>query len=62
MDRLDTIFYKRLEMIREDLNSYINTYFKTSYRKRTMNVYAHINFDDLEDELRRMEEFRKAQA
>ena len=28
----------------------------------TMNVYMHINFDDAEEELRRMEEFRKAQA
>ena len=28
----------------------------------TMNVYTHINFDDAEEELKRMEEFRKAQA
>lgn len=28
----------------------------------TMNVYTHINCDDAEEELRRMEEFRKAQA
>ena len=28
----------------------------------TMNVYTHINFDDAEEELRRMEEFKKAQA
>lgn len=28
----------------------------------TMNVYTHINFDDAEEELRRMEELRKAQA
>ena len=28
----------------------------------TMNVYTHINFDDAEEELRRMEEFMKAQA
>lgn len=28
----------------------------------TMNVYTHISFDDAEEELRRMEEFRKAQA
>ncbi len=28
----------------------------------TMNVYTHINYDDAEKELRRMEEFRKAQA
>ncbi len=28
----------------------------------TMNVYTHIGFDDAEEELRRMEEFRKAQA
>ena len=28
----------------------------------TMNVYTHINFDDAEEELSRMEEFRKAQA
>ena len=28
----------------------------------TMNVYTHINYDDAEEELRRMEEFRKAQA
>ena len=28
----------------------------------TMNVYTHINFDDAEEELRRMEEFRKARA
>lgn len=28
----------------------------------TMNVYTHINFDDAEEELRRLEEFRKAQA
>ena len=27
-----------------------------------MNVYTHIGFDDAEEELRRMEEFRKAQA
>ena len=27
----------------------------------TMNVYTHVNFDDAEEELRRMEEFRKAQ-
>ena len=28
----------------------------------TMNVYAHISFDDAEEEPKRMEEFRKAQA
>ena len=28
----------------------------------TMNVYTHINFDDAQEELRKMEEFRKAQA
>lgn len=28
----------------------------------TMNVYTHINFDDAEEELRKLEEFRKAQA
>ena len=28
----------------------------------TMNVYTHIVFDDAEEELKRMEEFRKAQA
>ena len=28
----------------------------------TMNVYTHIGFDDAEEELQRMEEFRKAQA
>lgn len=28
----------------------------------TMNVYTHINFDDAEEELKRMEEFKKAQA
>ncbi len=28
----------------------------------TMNVYTHFSFDDAEDELKRMEEFRKAQA
>lgn len=28
----------------------------------TMNVYAHINFDDAEEELKRIEEFRKAQV
>lgn len=28
----------------------------------TMNVYAHINFDDAEEELKRMEEFRKEQV
>ncbi len=28
----------------------------------TMNVYTHINFDDAEAELKRMDEFRKAQA
>ena len=28
----------------------------------TMNVYTHISFDDAEEELRRMEEFRKAQT
>ena len=28
----------------------------------TMNVYTHIGFDDAEEELRRMEDFRKAQA
>ena len=28
----------------------------------TMNVYTHIEFDDAEEELKRMEEFRKAQA
>ena len=27
-----------------------------------MNVYTHIGFDDAEEELKRMEEFRKAQA
>ncbi len=27
-----------------------------------MNVYTHIGFDDVEEELKRMEEFRKAQA
>ena len=27
----------------------------------TMNVYTHIGFDDAEEELKRMEEFRKAQ-
>ena len=28
----------------------------------TMNVYTHIGFDDAEEELKQMEEFRKAQA
>lgn len=28
----------------------------------TMNVYTHIGFDDAEEELKRMEEFRKAQV
>lgn len=28
----------------------------------TTNVYTHISFDDAEEELKRMEEFRKAQA
>jgi len=28
----------------------------------TMNVYTHIGFDDVEEELKRMEEFRKAQT
>ena len=28
----------------------------------TMNVYTHINFGDAEAELKRMDEFRKAQA
>lgn len=28
----------------------------------TMNVYTHISFDDAEEELKKMEEFRKAQA
>ena len=28
----------------------------------TMNVYTHIGFDDAEEELKRMEEFKKAQA
>ena len=28
----------------------------------TMNVYTHVRLDDAEEELRRMEEFRKAQA
>ena len=28
----------------------------------TMNVYTHIGFDDAEEELKRMEEFRRAQA
>ena len=27
----------------------------------TMNVYTHIGFDDAEEELRKMEDFRKAQ-
>jgi integrase len=28
----------------------------------TMNVYTHIGFDDAEEELKRLEDFRKAQA
>lgn len=28
----------------------------------SVNVYTHIGFDDAEEELKRMEEFRKAQA
>lgn len=28
----------------------------------TMNVYTHIGFNDAEEELKRMEDFRKAQA
>ena len=28
----------------------------------TMNVYTHIGFDDAEEELKRMEDFRKVQA
>lgn len=28
----------------------------------TMNVYTHISFDDAEEELKRLEAFRKAQA
>ena len=28
----------------------------------TMNAYAHIGFDDAEEELKRMEDFRKAQT
>ena len=32
------------------------------YISVTMNVYTHIGFDDAEEELKRMEEFRKAQT
>ena len=32
------------------------------YMSVTMNVYTHIGFDDADEELKRMEEFRKAQA
>lgn len=28
----------------------------------TMNIYAHVGLDDAEEELKRMEEFQKAQA
>ena len=35
---------------------------RTSDISVTMNVYTHIGFDDAEEELKRMEEFRKAQA
>ena len=35
---------------------------RTSDISVTMNVYTHIGFDDAEEEIKRMEEFRKAQA
>ena len=31
-------------------------------KRVSLNVYTHIVFDDAEEELKRMEEFRKAQA
>ena len=31
-------------------------------KRVSLNVYTHIGFDDAEEELKRMEEFRKAQA
>ena len=34
----------------------------TGQNMTEMNVYTHIGFDDAEEELKRMEEFRKAQA
>ena len=33
-----------------------------SYISVMMNVYTHIGFDDAEEELKRMEDFRKARA
>ena len=42
----------------KDILKRVNYYRFTGY----VNVYTHIGFDDAEEELKRMEEFRKAQA
>ena len=42
----------------KDILKRVNYYRFTGY----VNVYTHIGFDDTEAELKRMEEFRKAQA
>ena len=50
------------ETIIEETDITNSTEGATSYISVTMNVYTHIGFDDAEEELKRMEEFRKAQA
>ena len=43
-------------------HTYCSNMAKSGMNPKTMNVYTHIGFDDSEEELKRMEEFRKAQA
>ena len=50
------------ETIIEETDITNSTEGATSYISVTKNVYTHIGFDDAEEELKRMEEFRKAQA
>jgi hypothetical protein len=51
-----------VDRIKEAIDGYTGFLMGHSDISVTMNVYTHIGFDDAEEELKRMEEFRKAQA
>ena len=57
--RVDGAYFPRIAF---EANEDENIEFDSNQESVTMNVYTHIGFDDAEEELKRMEEFRKAQA
>ena len=54
--------FKPKAINREKLVAFVLPINRHSSVKLTMNVYTHIGFDDAEEELRKFEEFWKAQA